>query len=230
MYSEWTKQSENQKTYQLNYFISRYLFNMQYHPWKWATCAHPAPRVAWLGWAEKNIWGTQINFNFIFEREDQTKEKRCSSWPLIFVRATSFAQGGTFIAWRGAARFNGANLAFCPQIRRWRKRKKKRSSAQNLMLSLGVQACFSFWNQFSLTFGGTQAVFYGAQAPKSTLVAPDLLLSFGAQSPLVGAQFSVGGHKQWFGGRDSPEMPSSGTGHENVPIAGNRRQSQKDKY
>ena len=71
-----------------------------------------AEKIFWVG--RKNIWGEQINFTF-FGKQDLPK-KRSSSWPFIFFRGTCLARGDTFIAWRGAAEHNGADLASCPQI------------------------------------------------------------------------------------------------------------------
>ena len=63
---------------------------------------------------------------------------------------------------------------------------KKRFSVRNLRLRLSVHSCFSSWHDMLLTIGG-------AQAPKCTPVVPGLLLSFGAQSSLERAHFSLGG-------------------------------------
>ena len=43
-------------------------------------------------------------------------KKTFSSWPFTIFRGTSLARGVTFIAWRGAAESNEADLASCTPI------------------------------------------------------------------------------------------------------------------
>ena len=70
---------------------------------------------------------------------------------------------------------------------------QKKFSALNLRLRLGVHLCVLFWNETLLTLGGAQAVFGGELAPKSIpVVAPGMILSFGAQSSFGYANFSFG--------------------------------------
>ena len=59
----------------------------------------------------------------------------------------------------GAEKIFGGTDKFYPHLRE--RRPKKRSSAQNLTLSLGVQSWFSFWNEISLTPGGHKQFFWG---------------------------------------------------------------------
>ena len=132
-------------------------------------------------------------------------KKRSSSWPFTFFWGTSLAQGGTFIAWRGAADSTIADLASCPQIQGEDQKNKKRSLVRNYGLSLGVHSCFSSRIETSLTLGGTSSVL-GAQAPKCNQLALSLLLSFGALSSL-GGQFLVWGGTSSDLGGTAPKCP-----------------------
>ena len=153
------------------------------------------------GGTQKNIWGAQINLTLIFEREDLKKG-------LYPGRLPSFgAQGGIFIAWRGAAKSNGADVASCPQIQGSRPIFKKSSLERNPRLSLGVHSCFSSWNEILLTFRGAQAVFLGDAGPEITSIAPGLLLSFGHNPRLGSTILALGGTSSDVG-EHGPKMPS----------------------
>ena len=123
---------------------------------------------------------------------------------LYCSRLSSF---GAQVSRGDTAESNGADLASCPQIQGWRpKNNKKRSSAQNLRLSIRVHTCFSSWNEILLMLGRAQAVFWEALTSKCTPVAPGLLLFLGAQSTLGEHTSRLGGHKKWFG-EHGPEVP-----------------------
>ena len=86
------------------------------------------------------------------------------------------------------------------------KRKKKSSLARSLRLSLGVHSRFSSWNKTLITPGRAQAVFWVAQAPKCTPVAPGLSFSLGAQSSLEGHTSLLGSTNSDLG-EHGPETP-----------------------
>ena len=103
---------------------------------------------------------------------------------------------GTILAWGGGARLypGGArrNLLVRVLTHKFRSDDQKKILALNLRLRFGIHSCVLSWNETLLIFGEAQAVFWGAQAPKCTLVAPGKLFSFGTQSSLGWADFSLG--------------------------------------
>ena len=81
---------------------------------------------------------------------------------------------------------------------------KKKFSARNLRLSLGVHSCFSSWNEILLSLAEALAVFWGHQAPYFLLGHnPRLggtLLAWEAQSV------------SWGGGGAQPQVPTVAPG------------------
>ena len=110
---------------------------------------------------------------------------------------------GTFIAWHGVAKSIGADLASCPQFR-FEDQRKKGLRREILGSVLTFTRFFFRSGKYFYSRWGAQAVFWGAHALKCTSEAPGLLLSFGAQS-------SLGGQKQYFGGH-GPKMFLCGDG------------------
>ena len=104
--------------------------------------------------AEKKIWGAQINFTLIFEREDQ---KRSSSSPFTFFRGDKSRSGRVYCR---ARRDLMVRISLLAQKFSGEHQKKKVFGAKS-SASLGVKSCISFWIEISLTFGGHKQFFWG---------------------------------------------------------------------
>ena len=103
------------------------------------------------------------------------------------------------------AESNGADLAFCPKFTD--EDQKKGLQRKILGSVFAFTRVFCPGTKFYSCLRGAQAVFWGAQAPKFTPVAPGQLLSFGAQPSLGGGHiFRLGLQGViWLG--QGPEMP-----------------------
>ena len=121
------------------------------------------------------------------------KLHRVGSGPVAFFRGTIFARRVTIFAW-------GVRLD--PVVRisvlahRFRDEDKKKGLHREILgFVVLFTRVFVLERKFTHAWGDTSSIL-GGTGPKSTPVAPGLLLCFGAQSPLGRAHFSIGGHKQ----------------------------------
>ena len=94
---------------------------------------------------------------------------------------------------------------------RGEKHNKKRFSARNLRLRLGVHSCMLSWKDTLLTLGEGTSSILGVTGPKMYSSGTGPLFFFWGKILAWGAHFSLGGTSSDLGGY-GPKMPSRGDG------------------
>ena len=158
-------------------------------------------KVALLGGGRKIFGWAQINFTLIFWREDQKK---------VFIRAvyffpgTSLARGGTFTAWRGAAKSISAHFGTCPQIQGW---KQKTGLGRKILgLVLAFTHVFCPGTKPHSRLGGYKQ-YFGEHRPKNVLQCHRASYFLSGHNPrLGGTLLAWGGTSSDLGGT-APKCP-----------------------
>ena len=160
------------------------------------------------GGGQKNIWGAQINFTLIFGK-DQKKGLHPGHLP-SFEAQVSLEEARSL---PDGARWN-LMVRISLLAHKFRDKDQKKGFRREIVGSvMAFTRVFLLETKFYSRLEGHKQYFWGAEVAKCTPVAPGLLLSFRAQSSLVGAHFSLEGARAVIWGA-RPRNSPRGTGPE----------------